>query len=275
MRRAQPWLGTLVDITIGDALDDIALMSCFNAAFARIAKVHRLMSFHDLNSDVSRINRASVGDTINIDPLTDEVIRTALAVAEASGGIFDINCAAKLIEWGYLPRLEEVLLECPSGRRCAVILESDYKAIKTEPACIDLGGIAKGYAVDLAIEELKQLGVQSACVNAGGDLRVIGDIAYSITIRHAERPTEAAGRIQIQDEALATSAGYFSRKSIDGREVSPLVNGKTGAPVTSTFSASVSASTCMVADALTKIVSATGDVNHPALTQFDATAFIT
>ena len=63
-RRAQPWLGTLVEITINDGGEDARLNQCFAAAFAAIAEIHRLMSFHDPMSDISRINRAAVGESV-------------------------------------------------------------------------------------------------------------------------------------------------------------------------------------------------------------------
>lgn len=102
-RRAQPWLGTLVDVTIADALTDEALRGPFRAAFVAIAEVHRLMSFHDQESDVSRINRAACDVPYEIHPHTFAVIECALSIAAASDGLFDIGCTPRLVEWGYLP----------------------------------------------------------------------------------------------------------------------------------------------------------------------------
>lgn len=272
-RRAQPWLGTLVEITIADPLGDAELISCFNDAFARVAEVHRLMSFHDPASDVSRINRAAIGESVEIHAHTYEVIRCALSLAAATGGVFDVTCAPKLVEWGYLPAPAGNLPEHVPGHS-ALVLQDGYRIEKTSAAWIDLGGIAKGYAVDLALAALQQSGIRSACVNAGGDLRAFGDIAYPVAIRHPLYPHAAALQTELREEALATSGTYFSRKRINDRESSALVNGSNGQPITAGFSASIRAPTCMLADALTKIVMASADSRHPVLEQFGAAAFI-
>jgi FAD:protein FMN transferase len=272
-RRAQPWLGTLVEITIADALGDAELISCFNHVFARVADVHRLMSFHDPSSDVSRINHAAIGEWVEIHAHTYEVLRCALAMAAASGGIFDVSCAPKLVEWGYLPPPAGEPPQHVPGRR-ALILQHGRRLKKTCAAWIDLGGIAKGYAVDAAIAALQQSGIRSACVNAGGDLRAFGDVAYPVVIRHPLYPNAAALQTQLRDQALATSGAYFSRKRVDDRECSALVNGSNNQPVTASFSASVRAPTCMLADALTKVVMASANPRHPLLEQYGAAAFI-
>lgn len=272
-RRAQPWLGTLVEITIADALDDAALNACFNAGFAAIAEVHRLMSFHDPASDVSRLNAAVAGTSMSLHPHTCAVIATACEIEATSGGLFNAGCGAQLVEWGYLPRLHPEASRHGSAR-AGLAMESGCRVTKAADVLIDLGGIAKGYAVDQAIAALKESGVRSACVNAGGDLRVFGESDFPVAIRAPHAPAESALQVQLRDEALATSGSYFSRKQIDGCEVSALLDGRTGAALTAAASASVRAPSCMLADALTKVVFASGDATHPALRQFGATAFI-
>jgi thiamine biosynthesis lipoprotein len=273
MRRAQPWLGTLVEITIADTLAEADLRSCFDAAYAEIAAVHRLMSFHDPASDVSRINRAAAGEPVAVHAHTCEVIRCALEIGCASGGIFDVSCAPRLVEWGYLPAPAGVRPAHIPGRPVLAV-EDGHSIRKTSAAWIDLGGIAKGYAVDLAVDALRQSGVRSACVNAGGDLRAFGDLAYPVAIRHPRRPQAAAAHVRLHDGALATSGTYFSHKHVDDRECSALVDGAGGRPVTGAFSASVFAPSCMLADALTKVVMARADARHPALNQFGASAMV-
>ena len=274
MRRAQPWLGTLVEITITDVSADIVL-TCFDAAFSEIALVHRLMSFHDPASDVSRINRAAVGEQIAIHAHTFNVIQTALSIAAASDGIFNIHCAPKLVEWAYLPTPHPNLAEPTySPAQPSIVLTEQNQIKKIHAGWIDLGGIAKGYAVDLAIAALQGLGVPSACVNAGGDLRVYGDSVYPVAIRHPVDPLKIGWQIEISNEALATSATYFSRKRIHDQQYSALVNGKNGLVVHADFSASVCAPSCVLADGLTKVVIATGDAMHPALARFGAHGFI-
>ena len=284
-RRAQPWLGTLVDITVndlaGNADDDARLDRGINEAFAAIANIHRLMSFHDAQSDVARINRAAVGEVIMVEADTALVLITALMLQAASNGIFNISSAERLVSWGLLPKMqtdgavfEKTAGGLGYGLDCGLNIDDAHSVHKTHTVIIDVGGIAKGYAVDCAIDVLQRAGIQSACVNAGGDLRVLGDMPFSIAIRDPITVTGIAQQITIANSALATSAPYFSRSVHGGKAVSALVDGRTGMPVTQSISASVTAPTCMIADALTKIVIASGDTHHFLLERFGAQAFM-
>jgi thiamine biosynthesis lipoprotein len=145
---------------------------------------------------------------------------------------------------------------------------------KRREGWIDLGGIAKGYAVDAAVAALQTKGVQSACVNAGGDLRVLGDVPFDISVRDPRDPVAMALSIPIRNGALATSGAYFSRQHIDGELRSALIDGRNAAALTDEFSVSVEAPTCMIADALTKVVAATRDREHPLLARYEARARI-
>ena len=284
-RRAQPWLGTLVAINIDESATASSASSfhetstsahlnhAFAQAFAQIATVHRLMSFHASDSDVTRINRAAVGSSIAIDRHTAQVLKLALDLADASASMFNICCAGQLMRWALLPATGTAI-PTHSTRESALAIVDDVTVTKLGPALIDLGGIAKGYAVDQAVAALSAAGVGSACVNAGGDLRVLGEVPYPITIRHPQALTQPGAQIEVANAALATSATYFSRRSVDGKSVSALVDGRSGAAITTERSISVIAPSCMVADALTKIVLASGDPQHALLARFDARAFI-
>jgi thiamine biosynthesis lipoprotein len=273
IRRAQPWLGTVVEIAIAD--EAAGCEPALRAAFDAIAAVHRLMSFHDAASDVSRINRSLPGEEIALDARTAHVLAAALALAEQSGGMFNPFCAPRLVEWEYLPAPAAIKAAAPDWRaRSGILTLAGCRLQKHAPAWIDLGGIAKGYAVDAAIEALKAGGVRSACVNAGGDLRACGERDWPVLLRDARRPELPAWSTQLRDGALATSAIYFSRRSAQGRATSALVHGANGTPVLSEASVSVAAPCCMLADALTKVVAASGDAHHPLLAAHGASAFV-
>jgi thiamine biosynthesis lipoprotein len=271
-RRAQPWLGTLVDISIADPIDDTHSAAAFEAAFERIAAIHHRMGFHDPASDVSRINRAAVGEAVPVAADTRHVLVTAALLTEASASIFNIGCATQLMAWELLPKAHSTQPYLPGD--CGLEIAPDGSVTKTRPLVIDLGGIAKGYAVDQAIEALQQAGIASACVNAGGDLRVLGDTPFAIAVRDPGAITTARASVEVANAALATSACYFSRRRIGPDSISALVDGRSGAAIDNALSVSVSAPTCMLADALTKIVMATGDAAHPLLARFGAQAFI-
>ena len=266
-RRAQPWLGTMVEVTADCGHDGISM------AFAEVALVHRLMSFHDAASDVTRFNLAAAGDCLPLHAHTWQVLRLAEQIQAASDGMFNIGCAPRLVRWGSLPAPGKHGPDYRPGQavfRC----EDDGTVRKLGEGWIDVGGIAKGYAVDLAVAALRQAGASGGCVNAGGDLRVFGSDAWPVSVRDPAAPQRQHTRLMLRDEALATSASYFSRRTHDGASVSALVDGRNGSPLVSANSVSVRAPRCAVADALTKVVLAGGDPRHPALAPWQAAAFI-
>lgn len=280
IRRAQPWLGTLVEISVADDLapGEPRTGMAINAAFAAIALVHRKMSFHDPASDVSAINRLAVGESIAVDAGTATVLRCAAVLEETSAGIFNIACGEQLAAWGYLPQPLAPAVPTPDApaplQRTVIVIDADDKARRTRAGWIDLGGIAKGYAVDAAVAVLQAHGIASGCVNAGGDLRAFGKRTFAVSVRDPRILTKVGRTLELREQALATSACYFSRRDIDGVPHSALIDGTDGGPVVAHTSASVLAPSCMLADCLTKIVMATGDADHPVLARFGATAFI-
>jgi thiamine biosynthesis lipoprotein len=269
IRRAQPWLGTMVEISV-DGIADHAMLT---AAFQAVARVHHLMGFHDPDSDVSRVNRAAPGEQVQLDADTWQVLALARDVAALSAGAFDIACAPRLVEWDILPAPAR---ERPPVRALdeMLALEDDCRVRKLAPGWIDLGGIAKGYAVDRAVDALLAAGATGGCVNAGGDLRVFGPAAYPVALRAPHAPATAAAHLMLSGEALATSGSYFSSRSHRGRQVSALVDARDATPLVQACSASVRAPRCVLADALTKVVLATGDTHHPALAALGASAFV-
>ena len=271
VRRARPLLGTLVEIRVSGV--PRVLSAAVDRAFAAIDRVHRLMSFHDPESDVSRLNRDANRLPVKIDPQTWEVLARAKRISESSDGAFDITVAPRLVQWGYLPESAVPLpASKPNGYRAIKMLAGYYVRF-CEPTLIDLGGIAKGYAVDVACIELERFGVYNYVVNAGGDLRV-GGIATTIHVRHPQLPTATLLFGTIQGAAIATSASYFTQKSGYDGEVHPIVAPTTTAPAQYCGSISVLATECTTADALTKAVAVLGDKVTPTLQRFGAEAFL-
>ena len=280
IRRAQPWLGTLIEISVNDdvAPGEPRTGIAINAAFAAIALVHRKMSFHDPASDVSAINRLAVGDGIVVDAGTAKVLRCAVMLEEISAGVFNMACGQPLAAWGYLPQPVGSANPPPALhqplQRAVITIDTDDRVRRTRTGWIDLGGIAKGYAVDQAVAALQAHGIASACVNAGGDLRAFGQQTFAVAVRDPRILTKVGRTLELRDQALATSACYFSRRDIDGVPHSALIDGANGQPVVVPTSASVLAPNCMLADGLTKIVMASGDADHPVLARLGSSAFI-
>lgn len=266
IHRCRPLLGTFVDVACQGSPDDI------DCAFAAIEKAHRLMSFHDPASDVGRMNRDAWYEPVKIHPWTWRVLRCALEFSLKSDGVFDITIARQLVNWAYLPRFDRRFGR--GGSWSDIVLDREYTVRFRRPVIVDLGGIAKGFAVDRAVEALKNRGVVTGIVNAGGDLRTFGPASQLIHVRHPTKSTRVAGAVRLRERAMATSGIYFERRKHHRQYVSPLLDGRTGQSARRLISVSVAAAECMAADALTKIVFALRKEAAPLLAQHRADALL-
>lgn len=260
IRRCQPWLGTFVEITADDVGADAV-----SRAFAEISQVHERMSFHSPASDLAIIHAASPGERIAVSSSTIEVLRFAIELHQRSSGMFDISVASALVARGLLPRSPAIDLRKMKGTSSDIEIISDTSIVLHRRLLLDLGGIAKGYAVDRAINVLTQAGASHAVVNAGGDLRVLGEA--NINLRDADGICRQA--VDISNGAIATSSNRFTRRRHRGRIEAPHVGrGRRSQLVDDAVS--VVAPTCMSADALTKVVIADFRIAHEVLAGYGA-----
>ena len=269
VKRAQPWLGTLVSIGV-TGLAQSRAQEAIGAAFAEVATVDRHMSFHKEMSDVSRLNREAVHGPVTVHPYTFEVLRWALWISAASGGCFDISVGSQLVEWGLLPPPSSPRSELRSTWRDIELHEDGWVRFH-QPLWIDLGGIAKGYAVDRAIDCLCRWEVERAVVNAGGDLRVQGphagaDWFATGNSKRRDAPARAKGRQLGQQQWPSESL------SGSGPALWPARAGNGGYPAPTDRFVCVVAEQCIVADALTKVVMAEGAQSRDVLRHFGASA---
>ena len=224
VRRCRPLLGTFVEIQ-AFGTNAAELEGAIEAAFLAIPQVHRLMSFHDPESEVSRMNRDACYKRVRIHPWTWRVLKSAQEFSRNTDGIFDITMAGQLVKWNYLPRCSG---RFGSGSWCDIIIEATGHVRFRRPLLIDFGGIAKGFAVDRAVEILKRNRVMAGIVNAGGDLRVFGSASRLVHLRHPKQPNRAAGALRLRERAIATSGIYFARTKNRRRCVSPILDARTG-----------------------------------------------
>ena len=272
MRRARPLLGTYVDIEASGAVDPV-LDAAVNAAFAAVARVHRLMSFHEADSDVSRLNRRAACEPVSVDRWTATVLRQARRIFEATDGLFDCAVGRELMQLGLLPSRD--LEHVERGTFSAVKLLPDNRVRFSARIAIDLGGIAKGFAVDRAIATLRGHGVREALVNAGGDMRMIGDTARPIHIRCPTDHHHLVPAGLLQNGAMATSSAMATVARDHARRARQSTSMRSGVSDVDRNAYSVVAPTCLLADALTKVLVQVGDVHADYFGRFGASAFIT
>ena len=232
LSRCRPLLGTFVEIT-ADREEAI------EAGFDAVERVHRLMSAHEPDSDVSRINCTAHLRPIDVHDWTARVLERALFWSGESEGAFDIVRAGKAArERGLIPAHPEQ--PEPKAAHWTWFELQGSVARLHQPGCIDLGGIAKGFAVDRAIDALRKAGAQCGLVNAGGDVAGYGRAwPAQIVEPHERRPL---AEVNLDGDALATSG------LVDGA-----FGHLTGADAR-WISASVRAGTATDADALTKVL---------------------
>ena len=261
VRRARPLLGTFVEISLPETAT-----TAFEAGFAAIGHVHDRMSFHEPDSDLSRIHAARAGEYVEVDPHTIRVLRTAATLHRVSDGLFDIAVGRALIQGGFLPKPDGFRLTDFPGAAADIILIDDIHLCCERRVLIDLGGIAKGYAVDYAVNALRAAGAPYGIVNAGGDLRVFGPVSQTVHIRSGMG--DLVAHVLLQDCAIASSSNLANRRRQKGKAITPHI-GAGRQPVLIDETISVMASTCMIADAMTKVAMTDPDLADTLLREHD------
>jgi thiamine biosynthesis lipoprotein len=196
----RPLLGTFVEIT---AYAPIELAEKgVAAAFAAIESVQRQMSFHDPESDLSRINLYAWHKPVSVNPSTFRVLSLARHIARKSEGLFDISIGGRLVAAGCLPDHGFRALNHEGWDTLELLPR--LRVQLRRPVIITLDGIAKGFAVDAAVQVLILHGITCGRVNAGGDLRVFGAQSTAIALRETSGALTPLG--EWCNTAMATSA---------------------------------------------------------------------
>jgi FAD:protein FMN transferase len=261
VRRARPWLGTIVEIAVSAGHE-----SAIEAGFAEIARIHGLMSFHEERSDLSKLHAADAGASVEVSGDTVTVLRIAAGLHRDTGGLFNIAVGRQLIATHFLPRLTTGRLGRFNGTADDIEIVDDRHVRLHRRTLIDLGGIAKGYAVDCAVSALQAAGVPQGVVNAGGDLRVFGDTAMPIAVRGTQGRYDAA--FAVQNCAVASSENSRTRRTIRGQIATPHI-GRNNAAIVADQTVTVMASSCVIADAMTKVAMVDPDLADRLLAAHD------
>ncbi len=262
VRRTVPVMGTLAEIAVVHH-DRRYAQGAINAAFDELRRIEGTMTRFRDDSDIGRANVAAARAPVAIRGETASVIAEALRWADLSDGAFDPALGRAVELWDVPHRHtppDARTYRRFAGRRLyrsielgrfngAAIVRYDDPDI-----ALDLGGIAKGYAVDCAVCVLREWGVSAALVNVGGDLYALGHAAdgepWRIGIQSPADPAALIGEVPLADGALATSGDYIRYFDYRGRRYHHLLDPRTGEPrLTAEHSITIAADTCMVANA--------------------------
>lgn len=270
IKRTQIIMGTFVTI-IADASPQAV-----KEAFNEIKRVDLLMSRFNPDSEVSLLNRRGEA---KVSPETREVIQRAIEFSKITNGAFDITCGPICNLWqkagkeDKMPTKNELSYVVSLVGYHNIIINGNRIKFSKKGMQITLGGIAKGYAVDKAIQVLREEGVTRALVNAGGDMYCLGEglkdeslrekiqqfffgrkskeRKWEIGIQDPRKRNKIIGVIKVKDKGVATSGDYQRYVRIQGKRFSHIVNPATGLTVQNNpMSVTIIASDATTADAL-------------------------
>ncbi len=247
----------------------LTLVTTDSAAVASLAR-ETLSVFHDVDSlmsnwtnvsEVARINREAARGTISIHPEVADVVALALQVARESDGAFDITVEPLVRLWGFIGGKPHVP---PQQEVNAALQLVGYQKVRFDAGAatiqfardgvrIDLGGIAKGYSVDLAADRLRDAGVSDALVDLSGNMVALGDspshAGWTVGIRDPSGTLPYVARVGLRNEAVATAGNYEQFVEADGKRYGHILDPRTGYSVRGLSSVTVVAATAFAADA--------------------------
>ncbi|MDX8414340.1 MAG: FAD:protein FMN transferase [Mariprofundales bacterium] len=237
-------MGTLVEFSLYGAKRSTA-ESAINAAAEEMTRVEKLFTTHHA-SPVAQFNRGKGA-------LPDEVAQLLVIseqIRQQSGGAFHIGLGALNRVWGFsddqatnrtLPTLKQVAALLPPAQ-CVVKKDGEWQLV--DRRCqLDFGGIAKGYAIDRGIAVLQAHHIRNAIINAGGDMRIIGqrgDKKWRIGIRHPRQADQVVATLELAGDISVVTSGDYERFVIrDGRRYHHILDPSTGEPAMRAMSATV------------------------------------
>ncbi len=236
------------------------------AAFDEVDRIDRLMSHYKPDSPLSKINREAARHPVKIEPELFDFLMECLQYSKSSAGAFDITVGPLMKAWGFFRSEGRI----PSHRELSnvrqkigyrhLILNPQEKSISFDRAGIelDLGGIAKGYAVDRAIAVLKSHGIERALVNAGGStIYGLGSPpekdAWEVELQDPLDARKIALTIPLKNQALSVSGSSEKFFELNGKRYSHIMDPRTGQPVMNVLSVAVITDTGTKGDALDNV----------------------
>ncbi len=240
-------MGTIAEVRVHAGPDAEEARRAVAAAVDELRAIDRLMAVQRPDSDVSRLNREGAGGPVSVDPRVVAVLEKALEVWRLSEGAFDVMVLPLAQSWGFTDGRPHR----PTGREPAIArtdaLRIDRAAstvVFDDPrAAIDLGGIAKGYALDRARDVLRAHGVTSAYLDLGGEIATIGrppdGIYWRIGIRHPRRAGTLLGVLEVDETAVSTSSDGEQFVEVGGERFGHIFDPRTGKPARGLVSVTV------------------------------------
>ena len=259
-KRDEAIMGTAITVELW-ADDQARGHAAIDAVMAEMHRIDRTMSPHKRDSELSRINRLAAEQPVRLSPEMFGLIERALAFSAVSGGAFDISYASVGQLYDYRARVAPGAAALATARAAI-----GWRGLKLDRAArtlafahpgmrIDLGGFAKGHAVDNAVAILARLGIAHAFVSAGGDSRVIGDRRgrpWTLGVRHPRQADGVVALLPLIDTAVSTSGDYERFFEVDGVRHHHIIDPATGRSPHALHSVTILAADGLTAEAMSK-----------------------
>ena len=220
---------------------------------------------YDSESKISKINQNSYSKDTKCSPLIWELLNISKKFYEISDYSFDVTAGPLIKQWGFykkqnkLPSAQDIIKAKSNVGFNNIIIKKDKIRFNKKGIKIDFGGIAKGFAIDKAIEELERNGFKSGFINLGGNIRTLSKLPkdkenFKIGIKNPKDKNRLLGTIKIKDNSISTSGNYERYVTINGKRYTHIINPKTGMPVEGMLSVTVVTPFAVEADALSTAI---------------------
>jgi thiamine biosynthesis lipoprotein len=260
--REEAIMGTAVSVELWSD-ERAAGEAAIDAVMGEMHRIDRAMSPYKPDSELSRINRYAALAAVPVSAELFNLVERAVEFSALSGGAFDITYAGAghLYDYrqGIRPSDEELARACQTVGYRHLVLDARARTLRFARAGmrIDLGGFAKGYAVDNGAAILARRGIRNAIVTAGGDSRVLGDRRgrpWTIAVRHPRRPGEVVAVLPLEDVSISTSGDYERYFERDGVRCHHVIDPRTGKSPDGVHSVTILAADGLTTEGLSKSV---------------------
>jgi thiamine biosynthesis lipoprotein len=248
-------------VTYGPGREE--LRAAADSALDEVDRIDRLMSHYRPESPLSRLSREAADGPVAVEPELFDFIAESLRYSRESDGAFDVTVGPLMKAWGFFRGGGRVPSEAELAAARArvgwrhVVLDPAARTIRFDSPGVDLdlGGIAKGYAVDRAVARLRAAGVAAALVSAGGSTIYAlgappGQTAWTVEIQDPVEGERVALRVPLRDRALSVSGSAEKWFEKDGVRYAHIMDPRTGRPVQGVLGVAVLAATGTAGDAL-------------------------
>ena len=258
-------MGSRFDITVV-ASNEKEGNEYIDSAIFEIARIEKLISSWDVNSETSLINKFSGIKPIKVDKELFDLIERSIAISTLTNGAFDISYASMDRIWKYdgtmreMPSKEKISSSIKKVGYQNIIIDKEAQTVflKLKGMKIGFGAIGKGYAADKAKALLIEKGVKAGIINASGDLNAWGKQAngkdWMVAITNPLNKNKVFSWLPINDSAIVTSGNYEKFVSFNGIRYSHIIDPRTGYPSTGIISTSIMTSNAELADAISTSV---------------------